>query len=385
MKKLPTIGLIFSLLCFASGFLAFNSASAQAEAPLKIININVGQGSASLILGPPRANGQRVSVLVDAGPVMTGGQDIGQRIANILAQHGVKKLSVFIATHYDPEHLGGLLGAGPLGKSFTYGPDGEANTRDDIGISNFIDRGDISSMEFIQKNLTFDHYKNFINNASGKRHSIRANDLMLNTKHCHKAISTQEKVNCFNIDLGDGAYMETLSSNGFVRDGKKQTRHTSSENERSLSFLLTYKRFHYFVGGDLSGQDGSISVKVEDNAPIEKNIGKYLEKNGIEIDVLNVNDSASRNSTTHSFLKRIRPKIAVISVGYNKLSQPTRGALRRLMEVGVHRIYQTGRGQSKLPLSLSISQRQEFVNNDIVITTDGESYQIVDDIYKTNP
>ncbi len=372
------------ILCLLFGLLLLSIPPAQAEGPLNIINIDVGQGSSTLILGPSSPSGKRISVLIDAGPVMTKGKDIGHRIAHILAKNGVKTLDVFIATHYDPDHLGGILSGGPLGSSFLDGPDGKPQTQDDIGVSNFIDRGDISDMEFTTENLTFDEYKDLIETATGKRRSIRANDLMLNTKHCHKAISTQEKVNCFNIDLGDGAYMETLTSNGFVREGKKQTRHTSSENERSLSFLLSYHRFHSFIGGDLSGQDGTISVKIEDNAAIEKEIGKYLEKRGVQVDVLNVNDSASKNSTTHSFLKRIRPKIAVISVGNNKQNQPTRGALRRLIEVGVHRIYQTGRGRTKQPLSLSISQRQEFVNDDIVITTDGQTYKIVDDQYKTN-
>ena len=60
-----------------------------------------------------------------------------------------------------------------------------------------------------------------------------------------------------------------------------------------------------------------------------------------EVDVLKVGHHGSRTSSTKSFLDKIKPKVALISVGKdNSYGHPTKEALERLEEIGA-KIYRT--------------------------------------------
>lgn len=361
-------------------------ATAASADPLKIININVGHGDATLVIGATDASGHRSAVLLDAGPVSHSGQDNGQRIAKVLAENHIRVLDYFIASHYDLNHLGGFISGGPLGNSFMDGPDGKAHTPDDIRVNFFVDRGDISTLEPVTENRVFEAYRDQVETAQGERVPLRFNHIQLVAHGCSEALSTQEKLDCFTIDLGDQARMDALAGNGFVRGGKnKQVPGSNSENERSLTFLITKNRFNFLIGGDLTGHDGVIG-QARDNAKLEEALGRYLHRHGVKVDVLHVNGHGSPHSAEWQFLKLVRPKVAIISVGEkNPQSLPSVSALSRLINVGILRIYQTNRGHVPEKLPLSISERQVVLNDDIVISTDGTEYHVANDRYKTNP
>ena len=57
------------ILAFIGGLWHFGADAGE----LKIIHINIGQGDATLILGPADDAGDRVSVLMDAGDIPHGG------------------------------------------------------------------------------------------------------------------------------------------------------------------------------------------------------------------------------------------------------------------------------------------------------------------------
>ena len=102
----PGTGLVMVLTAW---LLATPQVEAQpfAANELAIVHINVGQGDAPLILGPADANGDRIAVLMDAGDI--NGPDGGILVGAVLAQYGVTRLDVFIASHYDADHIGGIL------------------------------------------------------------------------------------------------------------------------------------------------------------------------------------------------------------------------------------------------------------------------------------
>ncbi|MBW3599174.1 MAG: hypothetical protein KY475_18125 [Planctomycetes bacterium] len=111
---------------------------------LKIIHIRVGQGDATLILGPADASGDRVRVLIDAGNIATGGYDGGKIVGAVLHKNGVTELAYFIATHYDADHVGGAVAGEDHmhGRSFILGPNnvpGDAGDDDDDGRTNWLD------------------------------------------------------------------------------------------------------------------------------------------------------------------------------------------------------------------------------------------------------
>ena len=80
---------------------------------LTIVHLDVGQGDSTLILGP-EINGDRVSVLFDSGDIPNGGDvDGGQVVRDALIAWGVSELDWFIASHYDADHIGGLVTGSP--------------------------------------------------------------------------------------------------------------------------------------------------------------------------------------------------------------------------------------------------------------------------------
>lgn len=105
--------------------LALGSATPQASVPPGpgIHFIAVGQGAAALLVG------EGVSVLVDVGPAAGA-----EAIHHALAVHGVERLDLLVATHFDADHIGGL---GPV----RVGPDGRPGTGDEVEIARAWDRG----------------------------------------------------------------------------------------------------------------------------------------------------------------------------------------------------------------------------------------------------
>ena len=93
------MSLLRTFLCLSAVFVA-ETASAQ---ELEIVNIRVGQGDATLIQGPIRADGSRVNVLFDGGDVSA--YDGGKVIGAVLARRGVKVLDYLVVSHYDVDHI----------------------------------------------------------------------------------------------------------------------------------------------------------------------------------------------------------------------------------------------------------------------------------------
>jgi beta-lactamase superfamily II metal-dependent hydrolase len=325
----------------------------SALAGIEIIHINIGQGDSTLIIGP-KENGQNVSILIDAGNIKN--PDAGQVLSTLLHEKNISKLDAVIVTHYDADHLGGLI-TKPADRAKNYwgtrvqdGLDGVKGTDDDVSIMKVIDRGfsDIKSDE----TTTLKQYKVFANNHNN-----------------HVSLVTKADINNFQLDLGANATLTALSANGYVKNHNKRVDDVTTENERSLSFLLNYGDFNYFIGGDVTGRSSG-----GEDAKIEIAIGQYLHKAKIELDVIQVNHHGANNGSSVDFLKLTKPKIAIISAGnQNSHKHPTYGALKRLSESSVESIFVTEFGstvwndsllsESSKNLSLSEKSKVEEIHS----------------------
>ncbi|MEQ6166936.1 MBL fold metallo-hydrolase [Ekhidna sp. MALMAid0563] len=354
---------------------------------LEIIQINIGQGNSTLILGP-EMNGSRTSVLYDCGQTLTSGSDKdgGQIIYDVLRDKGVSELDYLVISHYDADHLGGLIYGthNSHRSSFSLGPnnvpgaqgdddnDGQSdwldNSKekfdfsewgldDDIKINKIIDRGD----EDPPGSATFRKFKIF-SQAVDQRISII--DL--------------DGVQDLSIDLGGGATIKCLAGNGYVL-GKGKVDNAESENERSIAFLVEFGAFDYLIGGDLIGKRGTESGP--EDARLEYYVGKYLSDNNVNIDVLAANHHGANNTSELSFLNLIKAEYAIISTDENSYGHPHPDHLERLLGSGVMKVYQTNKGNPNWPLSSYVENRQVIVNSHIVLTTDGVSYSINGDTY----
>lgn len=359
----------------AAAFLSFSPATSWAK-DVEIVNIRVGQGDATLIQGPPDASGNRVNILFDAGDIAD--YDGGKVIAAVLAKRRVRSLDYVIVSHYDVDHIGGLVAGGVHGNSFLLGwnqtpgatgdddgdgsdgwigarffrpdPD-ELGTGDDIPVRFFVDRGD-TPLNDSQASEKYRH----LAGAMGQRISL----------------DTQAEVDDFAIDLGGGAKMTLLAANGYVRGRTAQVPAVTTENERSLSFVLSYGAFDYLISGDMIGR----AAGAED-ARVESAVGDAINALGVKIDVLHVDHHGANNGSDFDFLTKIKPTIAVISAGNgNTHEHPHKDALRRLAAAGVYRIIQTAWGTTEDVMPPEVRKVQAIYQGDIIITSDGRDYNV---------
>ncbi len=100
------------------------SGPAGAETGPGIRWIDVGQGSAALVIGQ---GGE--AVMIDSGPPAGA-----EAIVHALARHNVQRVQLWVHTHHDADHLGGVA-------RVVLGEDGLEDTHDDIEVATFWDRG----------------------------------------------------------------------------------------------------------------------------------------------------------------------------------------------------------------------------------------------------
>lgn len=388
------------LLSFGSFVIAGNPAFAQAN-ELEIVNIRIGQGDATLIRGPQDASGKRVVVLFDAGDdarSTDADYEGGKIVSAVLKRRGISHIDYVVISHYDEDHIGGLIiDKGRKNASVLFGPnsfpgakgDDDGNGQadwadddpqnpypreygkgDDITVGTFVDRGDEQSKTSGQQFGT-PPYKLYVSlaKASGNRISL----------------DTQSKLDDFSIDLGGGAKMLPYASAGRIRGGNEKVADVNTENEHSVSMLVTYGKFDFLVSGDLIGQKHS-----QEDAKVERAVGAKLQAEGKIVDVLHVNHHGANNGSDSVFLEQIKPTIAVISHGnVGSYKHPNILALKRLEAAKVYRIVQTKWGTTELSVCKTkqecetvrtnespVRDIQAVYQNDVVITSDGQEYTV---------
>ena len=347
---------------------------------LEIHHINIGQGDATLILGPVDTSGDRIKVLMDSGDRGAGGNsDGGLVVGQYLADLGIDEIDFFIASHYHSDHIGGVV-TGDIsdhGHSFVLGPNNvpgaigdddsdtnvdwtDGNAReipdsdelgldDDINVHNWIDRGDDDTPN---------------TGAFRKYHGIATR---MGTR---TSLIGQAEVDTFSINLGGGATMTAVAANGFVRNRTSRVSNVNTENEKSVGFWLQFGGFDYLICGDLIGRSTP-----GENALVELAVGQFLDSQNAEIDVLHVNHHGANNTSEAVFLGLIQPEVAIISAGnVNTHDHPRKENFRRLSDAGVDRILLTNYGTTGGFRRGDVKPLLAIAQSHIILETDGTTY-----------
>ncbi len=248
---------------------------------LHLVFCDVGQGDAILV-----SYGQ-IQVLIDGGP--------DNKVSNCLSKHlpfWDRQIEMVILTHADEDHFVGLI---DVFKRY--------NVRHFVANSLINDK--LSFWQFYQ--LVLEEKAFFYSPKAGER--IKIGNLLFQVLWPKKRLGDSRVWRKENLTY----FSENkLLPNSFL------TRAAFSEelNDTSIIFQLSFGHSQALLTGD-------ITEKVEPYLDLE------------EVEILKVAHHGSKFSTSEEFLSKIKPKLAVISVGENRFGHPAKETLERLSRAGI--------------------------------------------------
>lgn len=218
---------------------------------LRIYHTDVEQGDSTLFVAP---GGK--TLLVDSGK-----NGHGSRIKAVMDQAGVSQIDFFVATHFHEDHYGGI--------------DDLVETLK-IPVLTAYDRGDKAFLPSSKlKEPTFMDYQRAV--GEDAIHITRGTMIPL-----------------------DPLMTVTCISSGGVVIGQTDSSTGVDENDMSVSLLVTFGSFRYFVGGDIE-------------AATE---GKIADRDlALDVDVYQANHHGSHTSSSRPFMEDLKPSVIVISNG----------------------------------------------------------------------
>jgi outer membrane protein assembly factor BamB len=228
-----------------------------------------GSGTGTVIRGP---NG--TVVLFDEG----GGATWAGVCDALLGSVGIDQIDHAIASHYDADHI--------------YGLDDLTTT-----VVKCWDRGGTLK----QDGTAID--ADYLTAVSGKRNTVTVDGNS-------------------DIDLGNGAILRFLSVGRTDTEAVADLRGggtvaVTTENNKSITALVTYFGFDFYVGGDA---EDTLELAVDD----------VVASLGRDIDVLHVDHHGAATSSSATFLSNMDPEVCITSVWDNTFGYPTEEAFDRI-------------------------------------------------------
>jgi len=275
MLKKPLFWLILLL------FLLWAAIFSWPDNKLHLIFCNVGQGDAILI------SYQKTQILIDGGP--------DNLVLNCLSHHlpfWDRQIEMVVLTHSDEDHFVGLI---DVFKRY--------NVR--YFVANSLINNKVSFWQFYQ--LVLAEKASFHSPKAGEK--IKIGSLEFSVLWPKKKLGDSRVWRKENL-----AY---FSENKPLPDSLLTAATFSDElNDTSIVLQLSFGHSQALLTGD-------ITEKVESQLDLK------------EIEILKVAHHGSKFSTSEKFLSKIKPKLAVISVGKNRFGHPAQETLERLNQAGI--------------------------------------------------
>ena len=292
MKQFIGSSISVAFLCCAPIILA-------APKTLDIYFIDVEGGAATLIVSP---TGQ--SLLIDTG--WPGDRDAG-RIAHVAIEvAGLKQIDHCVITHWHRDHVGGLPALAKL-----------------IPIKNYYDHGLPQTIAADMQAELIDAYKQ---TTQGKSITLKpGNEIKLQRSPKHLPPLQVRVIASGGIVLGDQTSQPQIRPCGDRFEPKAEDK---TDNANSVGIVLTFGRFKFFDGGDLSWN-------IESRLACPKNLVG-------QVDVYQVDHHGMDASNNPVLVRAMRPRVAIIDDGPRKGAEP--GTFATLKSIrSVEAIYQLHR------------------------------------------
>jgi len=265
---------------------------------LTVVFVAVRQGDAAIYQGPCGEMG-----LIDTNRFRSG------EVLAVLDEMGSRTLEWVAISHYDADHLGGVL---------------DVANAPGASVDTFYDRGGGSAETATQ---TYANYYQHVTNT-GSRHPVDIGDSFT-------LCSGTQQVTFTVVSAGtDGTAAGGLA--------------VSEENDKGLCLHVEYGNFDMATCGDINGTNAGSRSDVE--SAVAATIG--------DIEVVKVNHHGSAFSSNPSYVSILSAEAAVISVGANSFGHPDPAVVTRWSSSGV--VFQT---QSPADNAL--------IDGDVTVTSDG--------------
>jgi beta-lactamase superfamily II metal-dependent hydrolase len=310
---------------------------------LEIHHINIGQGDATLIVGPTGK-----SLLFDAGESYWNSsidaRTIGPYIQAVL---GCKKLDYVVISHFHLDHIGYV----------NYG-----------GLWHLVENQGFS----VGTTLLRD-YNNYLGSTSGTFNNWKTYLEGTGQAKLHPVTALE---GTSQVNLGTGVVFDIVTVDGndtIIAGDFSGEASPPSENDYSIGAVLSYGNFDEWIGGDLDGQyqTSGFGYTYHD---IEWSVAPEVG----DVDVYRVNHHGSSHSTSETFINQLDPEVSIISVGdANTYGHPTQTVMNRLLATST--VYLTERGDTGTNIGAAI-----VAGNIVIKTSDGTTYTVNGTTYTAN-
>jgi len=287
------------------------------EGYLDIHHINSGKGESVLIIMP-----DGTTMLVDAGATTrpkprvtdqrpdasrTPGEWISRYILHMMKDLPSKKLDYVLLTHFDGDHIGDYYPEAKTSKSGTFKLTGITEVGEYIPFNKLVDRGwpdydfpvplDNEKMKNYRQFLKW-HIEN--NNSAVEKFVAGQNSqfFLVNDRNKYPGFEIRNIAVNGHVWTGVG----TNERNYFPQLADLKPSEYPGENMCSIAFRLSYGKFDYFNGGDLT------TAEYGSWRDIETPVGIVTGP----VEVCEANHHAHFDAMEAPFLRAVRPRVIIL-------------------------------------------------------------------------
>lgn len=307
---------------------------------LDINHINTGRGDAQFMILPDGttlmedASGKTVekppfSLPTKPDTSRPPGEWVARYIQRVLPK-GTRKIDYAVLSHFHGDHMGSIVKDSPLASNGAYQLSGITVIPEFIPIARIIDRG-WPNYDYPAPltNLTVRNYRKFLD-WQAKNRGLQV--AQFQPGHADQIVLLHDPKSYPAFEI------RNLAANGVVWTGVGDNTHAlfpsikdlptddyPIENKLSIAFRISYGRFDYYSGGDLSSNDEETAF----HPPPWKDIETAVSQVCGPVDVMKADHHGSWDANSIPLLANLRPRVIVVDARAE--GHPAVNTLERMM------------------------------------------------------
>jgi beta-lactamase superfamily II metal-dependent hydrolase len=303
---------------------------------LDIHHLAYGRGNSALVLGP-----DGTTILIDAGTTedslavscaqkpnakVRPGEWIASYILRQMKAAGREELDYALITHIHPDHLGDLGPECPLSTKGDYRLTGIMDVDARVPIARLIDRGfpDYDyplppEAPFARNYLEYVRSREKLDESTERINVGSANQIHL-VRHPNQYPNFAVRNLAANGEVWTGVGEQTRRCFPDLKD--LQNADYPTENMCSIAIRLSYGKFDYFTGGDLTSD-------TEESEELWRDIETPVARAAGRVEVAVADHHAYFDAVGANFVRALRPEVFIIPSWY--IAHPAVLPLRRML------------------------------------------------------